>query len=629
MLVSLVVDTAAESSGGVSSEDEEEGGGEVVYGATDLSFEAVPYNETSFASLPPQTPNFGAHMVDVRDVAPGKEGERGADLAGDLQPLVPVRAPAEALTGVAMAVSLAAGVVLIHQFPVCVEWAGEAGIPSPMVAVGCAAVTLFLGLYTLFARIISSSLSLPARSTSAVGSPGVVARGGGDIGGGQGGDVEFVLSSTHYVLGADGAIKEQPWEQQNQVMRNFTVTTQRVLERENSDVSQTMARAAVVDLADMLLTLLDDAFVIRTDVDEGHEDHSWDEPTHVWRSARERKAFLHILTQMAGEMETLLLETGSLIRVQDPVYVLGDLHGNYADLDFFGKTFWGAGVSMSPAKLLFLGDYVDRGPHSVETFARVLALAAKFPAKVFALRGNHECRDTNGDLELFGDRSFRAQTADLCDGNEEKGDELWSILNDVMDALPLAAVISGKIFAVHGGIPRSLPSDPLRVIESIPRPLSADDIDAAMDDDEEDDDGGDTDDEMVSAKRRGAATAMDLLWSDPATWEQEEDLVDAATARSSPLSKIPPGFGVNTRGGGTVVFGHDAVDRFVKTSGCSHIIRAHQAPDLGYSYAKGAKVITIFSSSHYCGGHNSAAIALVADAQIRVMVTKRATRVFG
>ncbi len=77
MLVSLVVDTAAESSGGVSSEDEEEGGGEVVYGATDLSFEAVPYNETSFASLPPQTPNFGAHMVDVGDVAPGKEGERG------------------------------------------------------------------------------------------------------------------------------------------------------------------------------------------------------------------------------------------------------------------------------------------------------------------------------------------------------------------------------------------------------------------------------------------------------------------------------------------------------------------------------------------------------------------------
>lgn len=54
------------------------------------------------------------------------------------------------------------------------------------------------------------------------------------------------------------------------------------------------------------------------------------------------------------------------VRLQSPCYVLGDLHGNYKDLMFFKKSFWGMGVDMSPARFLFLGDYVDRGPHSVE-----------------------------------------------------------------------------------------------------------------------------------------------------------------------------------------------------------------------------------------------------------------------
>ena len=51
-------------------------------------------------------------------------------------------------------------------------------------------------------------------------------------------------------------------------------------------------------------------------------------------------------------------------------------------------------------------------------------------------------------------------------------------------------------------------------------------------------------------------------------------------------------------------------------------MRAHQRKDLGVEITKGAKVLTVFSSSHYCGGHNSAAAIMVADDKIKVVIVQ-------
>src|SRR5215510_9435426 len=69
-------------------------------------------------------------------------------------------------------------------------------------------------------------------------------------------------------------------------------------------------------------------------------------------------------------------------------FAIGDLHGNLSALeDLLDKLI----PELSPAdELVFLGDYIDRGPDSRGCIDRILALRSEAAFAVVTLLGNHE-----------------------------------------------------------------------------------------------------------------------------------------------------------------------------------------------------------------------------------------------
>ncbi|MGB9441484.1 MAG: metallophosphoesterase family protein [Desulfobacterales bacterium] len=68
------------------------------------------------------------------------------------------------------------------------------------------------------------------------------------------------------------------------------------------------------------------------------------------------------------------------------IFAIGDIHGCYDRL----KTLMGKiPIDYSRDTLVFIGDYIDRGPHPFEVVDYLIKLKNRFPDVIF-LKGNHE-----------------------------------------------------------------------------------------------------------------------------------------------------------------------------------------------------------------------------------------------
>ena len=68
------------------------------------------------------------------------------------------------------------------------------------------------------------------------------------------------------------------------------------------------------------------------------------------------------------------------------IFAIGDIHGCYDRLKALMEKI---PIDYSRDGLVFIGDYIDRGPHSVEVVDYLIQLKNRFP-EVILLKGNHE-----------------------------------------------------------------------------------------------------------------------------------------------------------------------------------------------------------------------------------------------
>eukprot|EP00930_Biecheleria_cincta_P003778 TRINITY_DN104697_c0_g1_i1.p1 TRINITY_DN104697_c0_g1~~TRINITY_DN104697_c0_g1_i1.p1 ORF type:complete len:329 (-),score=63.25 TRINITY_DN104697_c0_g1_i1:63-1049(-) len=243
------------------------------------------------------------------------------------------------------------------------------------------------------------------------------------------------------------------------------------------------------------------------------------------------------------KLRSILVEESNVQPVQLPVVICGDIHGQFFDL----LELFNIGGHIPEKNYIFMGDFVDRGYNSVETFELLLLLKLRHPASITLLRGNHESRQIT-QVYGFYDECMRKY------GNANP----WKYCTEVFDYLTLSAIVENSIFCVHGGLsPDVKMLDQIRTINRV-----------------------------QEIPHEGAFG--DIVWSDP------EDIESWA---------------VSPRGAGWL-FGERPTLHFNRLNGLDLVARAHQLVQEGFKYMfahsrqhqeeQTGLLVTVWSAPNYC-----------------------------
>jgi len=256
------------------------------------------------------------------------------------------------------------------------------------------------------------------------------------------------------------------------------------------------------------------------------------------------------LKKLCDKVKDILLEESNVQPVSSPVTICGDIHGQFWDLLELFRT----GGELPNTNYVFMGDFVDRGYYSLETFTFLLVLKAKYPNKITLLRGNHESRQIT---QVYG----------FYDECQQKygNSNAWKYCTQVFDYLTIAAIIDGRVLCVHGGL-----SPDIRTLDQIRTIQRNQEI-----------------------PHEGAF--CDLMWSDPEdieTWQ------------------------VSPRGAGWI-FGSKATAEFNRINKLELVCRAHQLVQEGYKYMFDQQLVTVWSAPNYCYRCGNVASILALDENLK------------
>jgi serine/threonine-protein phosphatase 2B catalytic subunit len=290
----------------------------------------------------------------------------------------------------------------------------------------------------------------------------------------------------------------------------------------------------------------------------------------------------HAMCTILESFLSLCKSEPNVLTLSDPIHIFGDIHGQYYDLIHMLESISGHQVG-GEHRYLFLGDYVDRGPFSVEVCLLLFAMKVAHPNDVFLLRGNHECK------LLCSHFSFQKECV------QKYGQEIFGLFLKCFAALPLAALIHssmGKVLCVHGGLSPSV--------------KTVDDIQHI--------------DRFVEVPNEGAL--CDLLWSDPLGDDTAEDLSGDEFNDWWGLD-----FCKNPSRGCAFVFGYKSLRRFLDANDLVCLVRGHEVHRGGFfehfffkkeerqrEWQRGGLappfMFTIFSCPNYCDMYGNLSSAL-------------------
>jgi protein phosphatase len=236
--------------------------------------------------------------------------------------------------------------------------------------------------------------------------------------------------------------------------------------------------------------------------------------------------------QVLSKAQLILHQEPSLATLPETdLLFIGDTHGDWDATQAILNKFWNTSTT-----LVFLGDYVDRGPHQLENINLLYTLKLQNPQKIVLLRGNHEIPSINRAYGFY--HEIQQAYGDISQ-------QYWSVFAEH----PLAAVsYQQHVFAVHGGIPQGLSS--IEEITKLPREVEPE-----------------------------HPVTLQLLWNDP-----KEGLHQ---------------FAQSMRGSRLKYFGEEVTKTFMTKNNLELIVRAHQVFQQGFREFFHGRILSLFSSRNY------------------------------